>query len=232
MAKRKIIKIDEEKCDGCGECIPNCHEGAIQIMNGKARLVSDSACDGLGACVGHCPRGAITIEERAAGEYVENELKMMHDHSGNCPGSRVVDFNKERKERVLSGAVVGNQAESELRQWPVQIALIPPTAPYLKGADILIAADCVPFAYANFHNELLKGKVLLVGCPKLDDIQLYKEKIAEIIKLNTVKSITYAHVEVPCCFGLMPIIKDAIAVSGTAIPFKEIVISIRGERLK
>jgi len=188
MTKRKIIKIDEDKCDGCGLCIPACREGALRIVNGKARLASDLLCDGLGACLGHYPQNAITIEVR--------------------------------------------DAEKQSRQWPVQIALLSPSAPYFKDADLLIAADCVPFAYANFHEDLLKGKALLVGCPKLDDMVYYKEKITEILKINDIRSITYAHMEVPCCFGLVGIIKEAISGSGKAIPFKEAVISIEGERIK
>ncbi len=194
MTKRKIIKIDETKCNGCGLCVPNCAEGALRIINGKARLVSEVSCDGLGACLGHCPQGAISIEDR---------------ETSSGPGSG-----------------------SRLRQWPVQIRLVPSNAPYLKDADVLIAADCVPFAYANFHEDLLKGKVLLIGCPKLDDAAYYREKITEILKENAIRSITYAHMEVPCCFGLIGAIKEAISVSGKKIPFKEIVIGIQGERIK
>jgi NAD-dependent dihydropyrimidine dehydrogenase PreA subunit len=190
MTKRKIVKIDEEKCNGCGLCIPNCAEGAIKIVGGKARLVSDALCDGLGACLGHCPQGAVTIEEREAA---------VHPHLSN---------------------------------WPVQIKLVPTNAPYFNGADLLIAADCVPFAYPDFHEKLLKGKILLVGCPKLDDIGLYKEKISAIIKDNDIRSITYAHMEVPCCFGLVGAIKEAIAASGKNVPFRETVISIKGACLK
>lgn len=279
MAKRKIIKIDEEKCNGCGLCIPNCPEGAIQIIDDKARLISDLFCDGLGACIGHCPQGAITIEEREAQEYNEKKvmanivkqgknvikahLEHLRDHGqrdylsqaldylreknianplletkpvkehghlpGACPGSKIMDFRKE--EASVSKGVVP-QAESELRQWPVQIMLVPPFAPYLQDADLLISADCVPFAYANFHQELLKNKVLLIGCPKLDDVEYYQGKISEILKNNNIKSITYAHMEVPCCFGLVGVIKEAIEASGKDIPFKETVISIKGEKIK
>ena len=285
MAKRKIIKINEEKCNGCGLCIPNCPEGALQMIDGKARLISDLFCDGLGACIGHCPEGAITIEEREAKAY--NEKKVMeniirqgknvtkahllhlkdhnddkhlkeaieflkdkgidiprlgagpgghghghahrHGHKGAgfaCPGSKVMEFGKGQKsgEKVYSGA-------SELRQWPVQIMLVPPSAPYFDNADLLIAADCVPFAYAGFHQELLRGKVVLVGCPKLDDIELYKEKFTQIIKTNNVKSVTCAHMEVPCCFGMPNAVKAAIAASGKDVPFKDINIGIKGDIL-
>lgn len=225
MKKRKIIKIDESKCSGCGLCVPNCAEGALQIINGKARLVSDVFCDGLGACLGHCPQGAITIEERQAEEFDE-QAASHHKHTmGGCPGSKV--FNISHHHETMNGS---SNDESWLSNWPVQIKLVPPSAPYLKDADLLIAADCVPFAYAGFHNELLKGKVLLVGCPKLDDIEAYDKKIAEIVKNNNIKSVTYAHMEVPCCFGLVTVIKEAIANSGKSVPFNEVVISIKGER--
>lgn len=280
MAKRKIIKIDESKCDGCGLCIPNCPEGAIQVIDGKARLVSDTSCDGLGACLGHCPKEAITIEEREAKEYDEREVMVNiakagrnvicahlahlkdhgqekylkeaiaflkekrieipsgfqkapshHEHGiSGCPGSRIMDFR--RAEETPKSASPARVRESQLRQWPVQITLISPLAPYFKDADILIAADCVPFAYASFHEDLLKGKILLVGCPKLDDIESYSEKIAQIVKNNNIKSITYAHMEVPCCFGLVGVIEEAISSSGKKTPFKEVVIGIKGEKLK
>ncbi len=230
MGRRKIIKIDEDRCDGCGLCIPNCPEGALQIIDGKARLISDLFCDGLGACIGHCPKGAITIEEREAEAYDEKKAHRGHLHPGGCPGSKVIDFRKDEKSKTKKRVSLG--VESQLRQWPVQIMLVPPHASYLNGADLLIAADCVPFAYADFHEDLLNGKVLLVGCPKLDDIEFYKEKITGILKNNDIKSITYAHMEVPCCFGLVSIIKEAISKTSKAIPFKEAVISIKGERLK
>lgn len=234
MAKRKIIRIDEAKCNGCGECVPNCHEGAIQVIDGKARLVSDSFCDGLGACLGHCPEGAISIEEREALEYVPTlpgRQAGSHGHNsfgsaqeakaalGGCPAHKVMDFRKDA-------------AESQLRQWPIQIMLVPASAPYLNNADLLIAADCLPFAYADFHQDLLKGKTLLVGCPKLDDAQIYQEKFNQMLKNNNIKSITYAHMEVPCCFGLVGVIQNAISASGKEVPFKEVIISIRGERIK
>jgi ferredoxin len=275
MSRRKIIKIDEKKCDGCGVCIPNCPEGALRVIDGKARLISDLFCDGLGACIGHCPQGAITIEERQAAPYderkvmenivtqganvikahlehlrehgeaellrqatdflkengIENPLKDAHGaHRGHglsgCPGSRMMDFRQgeaAREKRAIP------KTKSRLRQWPVQIMLVPPNAPYFKDADLLIAADCVPFAYANFHEELLRGKALLVGCPKLDDIEFYREKITQILKNNSVRSVTYAHMEVPCCFGLVRAIESAIAASGKKIPFQEITVSIKGE---
>lgn len=276
MSKRKIIKIDLDKCNGCGLCIPNCPEGALKVIDGKARLISDLFCDGLGACIGHCPEGAISIEEREAGAYDEKKvmenivrqgpnvisahLDRLRDHGETeylnealgylkehktkvsqteghsagahhaCPGSKVIDFGdkKSRKGKEEDGL----HLNSELRQWPVQIMLVPPNAPYFNGAELLVAADCVPFAYADFHKELLKGKILLVGCPKLDDLELYGEKIREIIKNNTIRSVTYAHMEVPCCSGLVAVIKDAITAASKKIPFKEVVIGIKGEKLR
>lgn len=282
MSKRKIINIDEQKCNGCGLCIPNCPEGAIQIIDKKARLVSDLFCDGLGACIGRCPQGAIIIEEREAEAYDERKvmenvirqgenvikahlehlkadnqmeylkeatdflkernieipleqgsLSATHKHavSFECPGSKMIDFRK-KEEKSTGKELSMDKVESHLRQWPVQIMLVSPSAPYFNNADLLIAADCVPFAYADFHQDLLKGKVLLVGCPKLDDISVYKEKISQVINNNHLKSITYVHMEVPCCFGLINIIQQAITSSDKNIPFKEVNISIKGEKLK
>lgn len=273
MSKRKIITIDEHKCNGCALCIPNCPEGAIQIIDQKACLISDLFCDGLGACIGHCPQGAITIEEREAIAYDEGKvmaniikqgpnvikahLKHLQEHqelvylkqamdflkrnkinitleqacnhgvnsAGGCPGSRSVDL---RKPQVAKSVGVNLGQESELAQWPVQLHLVPVHAPYFEDADILIAADCVPFAYANFHQDLLKGKMLLVGCPKLDDLSRYQEKLGQIFQNNNIKSVTYAHMEVPCCFGLLPIIKEAISSTGKKIPFEDITITIKG----
>jgi len=282
MARRKIITIDEDKCNGCGLCIPNCPEGALQMIDGKARLLSDLFCDGLGACIGHCPEGAITIEEREAEPY--NEKKVMgnivkqgknvikahlehlkehgeegylkeaigvlkkkglkvpdtkkaevplhgHPHGAmECPGSKIMEFSK--KDGAPAKDLPASRGVSQLRQWPVQIMLVPAFAPYLKDADLLIAADCVPFAYANFHQDLLKDKVLLVGCPKLDNLGVYQEKFINILKNSNLKSITYAHMEVPCCFGMIGAIQAAISESGKNVPFKDITIAIKGEMIK
>jgi ferredoxin len=246
--------------------MPNCPEGALRIIDGKARLVSDLFCDGLGACLGHCPQGAIAIEERDAEDYDERKvmenivrqgenvvrahLEHLESHGETallaqaraylkekgldgkpcaCPGSKVIDMRNKGAAKNEEKACCA--VEPELSNWPVQIRLVPVLAPYLNNADLLIAADCVPFAYAQFHSELLKGKVLLVGCPKLDDIGSYKEKIGQILKNNSVKSITYAHMEVPCCSGLIGVIREAIQASGKDVPFSEAVISIKGERL-
>lgn len=235
MSKRKVIHIDEAKCNGCGLCIPNCHEGALQIIDGKARLVSDSLCDGLGACLGHCPQGAITIEEREAQEFDESKVRTHagHAHHGpsGCPGAKIMEFRREPRPAAPSATQARAAAESQLRQWPVQLMLVPSYAPFLNNADILIAADCVPFAYAGFHEGLLQGKVLLAGCPKFDDTRLYQEKIFQMLKHNVVRSITYARMEVPCCSGLTGIIQAAIAASGKEVPFKEVIIGIQGEFL-
>ncbi|MFA6130439.1 MAG: 4Fe-4S binding protein [Candidatus Omnitrophota bacterium] len=212
MTKRKIITIDQEKCNGCALCIPNCPEGAIQIIGHKAHLISDLFCDGLGACLGHCPQGAISIEQREAVAYDEN--KVMANIVKQGPN------------------VIKAHLDSELSQWPVQLRLVPAHAPYFQGAHILIAADCVPFTYANFHQDLLKDKILLVGCPKLDDISLYRDKLEQILAGNDIKSVTYAHMEVPCCFGLFPVIEEAITASGKLIPFKDVTISIKGKKVK
>lgn len=258
MAKRKIIKIEEEKCNGCGLCIPNCPEGALQIIDGKARLISDLFCDGLGACIGHCPQGAITIEEREAEKYdekkvMENIVKQGKNtiiaHLNHLKGHNEFGYLKEAMDYLVTKGIKIRPADlintpvashggcpgsnkPQLVTWPVQLKLVPAFAPFLNGADILIVADCVPFAYADFHEDLLKGRILLVGCPKLDDVSYYKEKISQIINNNDIKSITYAHMEVPCCFGLLPVIKEAIASSGKNIPFSDVTISIKGERIK
>jgi len=240
MAKRKIVKIDEEKCTGCGLCIPNCAEGAIQIVDGKAKLITDKFCDGLGACLGHCPEDAITVIEREAEEFDEKAVGV-HLHKQKqaqpkpeaqptpvftgCPSSRAMQFKGSEAGETASST---GPPVSQLTQWPVQLKLVPINAPYFQDADLLIAADCVPFAYANFHQDFLKGKTVIVGCPKLDDIQLYKEKLTEIFKTNSIKSITVPFMEVPCCFGLVKVTEEAIAASRKNIPIKKIKIGIRG----
>ena len=284
--QRQIITIDEDRCNGCSECIPNCPEGALQIVDGKARLISDLFCDGLGACIGHCPEGAITTETREAHSYDESKvmenivrqgpnvisahLTHLKDHAqdeyfrealaylvendveipakflepscrcgeldepkpqfAGCPGSRLMDLGAG-PERTGAAPPEREQASrpSHLGQWPVQIMLVPPQAPFLEGADVLISADCVPFAYADFHETLLKGKVLLVGCPKLDDAELYREKLAEMFRRNDVRSVTVAHMEVPCCFGMVKLVQSAIGNSGKSIPLETRMISVKGE---
>jgi NAD-dependent dihydropyrimidine dehydrogenase PreA subunit len=239
---RKIIEIDEELCDGCGECVPGCAEGAIEIIDGKARLVSESYCDGLGACLGECPNGAISIEEREAEDFdeeaVEAYLKEQAEKpvdvplACGCPSTQVQTFIPKASEQawVADGSQPG--AESTFSHWPVQINLVPPIAPFLKGADLLIAADCTPLAYPNFHRDFLKGKVVMIGCPKFDDVEEYILKFTEIFKVAGIKSITALVMEVPCCSGLPMIVKRAMDAAGKDIPMEEIVISTKGDILK
>jgi Pyruvate/2-oxoacid:ferredoxin oxidoreductase delta subunit len=239
MATRKIVTIDEEKCTGCGLCIPNCAEGALQIVDGKAKLVSEKFCDGLGACLGHCPEDAITVIEREAEEFDEKAVDVHLDKQkeaqpkpqpapvfGGCPSSRAMHFKVPEAKGIASSAT---SSVSQLTQWPVQLKLVPINAPYFQDADFLIAADCVPFAYPNFHQDFLKGRAVVVGCPKLDDIQYYREKLTEIFKANSIKSITVPYMEVPCCFGLVKATEDAIAASGKNIPLKKVKIGIHGD---
>jgi len=279
--KRKIIKIDEELCTGCGECVPNCAEGALQIIDSKARLISDLFCDGLGACLGHCPVGAITIEEREAvpysekmtmeeniipagintikahlehlrdhgeTEYLKEALEVlddysilsplkergfidnMHEHTG-CPGSKMMSFKKDSEPQEM----VDNTGvrPSELSQWPVQLHLLSPVAPYFKGADVLLAADCSAFTAGDFHKDFLKGKILAIACPKLDsNIEVYVEKIKTMIEESKINTLTVLIMEVPCCRGLTAIAKKAVEESNRKVPIKELVLSVRGEKIK
>lgn len=237
---RDIVFIDEDKCNGCGQCIPNCAEGAIKLINGKAKLVDERFCDGLGACLGHCPQDAITIikrnapgfDEEAVKKHLEQpthekkEHKPQKDIPCGCPGSMAMDLRSEKKEQ--SG--VSSRQSPELRQWPVQLMLVSPEASYFKDSDLLVAADCVPFAYPNFHHDFLKGKSVIIGCPKLDDADFYVEKLTELLKKNTIKSITLVNMEVPCCFGLQRIVEEAVKNSGKVLPIRQTVITIRGEK--
>ncbi|MFH1821966.1 MAG: 4Fe-4S binding protein [Methanobacteriota archaeon] len=271
--RRKIIKIDSGKCDGCGLCMPSCPEGALQMIEGKARLVSELFCDGLGACLGQCPRDAIMIEEREAEPYdevavverllkqgesvVKAHLEHLKEHGdnehlrealtylqdkeitlspeakalrvkpqgGSCPSTSVMSWGSQVEESEPN-----KSSPSALKQWPVQISLVPSNAPYFGGADLLVAADCVPFAYANFHQDILRGKAVIVSCPKLDDVDFYREKLTEIFRRSNIKSLTIVHMEVPCCFGLNQLVRSALAASGKNLPVKEIVIGVHGER--
>lgn len=291
--KRQIIKIDDAKCTGCGECLPNCPEGALQIIDGKARLISDLFCDGLGACIGHCPEGAISTEERQAEAYderkvmanivkhgsntVQAHLKHLKDHKQNeylkqaidflkekginvsleeagkcpekqspcaampcgdavrsvsdhrsgCPGSALQSFAPKAQTAQRSEPV--GRAESQLTQWPVQLMLVPPGAPFLKDSHLLLAADCVAYAYASLHQDFLTGKSLLIACPKLDDTEIYVEKLTEIFKHDNIKSVTILHMEVPCCLGLIHIAKNALHKAGCRIPIKAVTISRQGD---
>ena len=237
---RKIIHIDEEKCNGCGLCATACHEGAIDIINGKAKLVRENFCDGFGDCLPGCPTGAITFEEREAPAYDEaavqenkkkKELqeKMKHLHEGGCPGSRMRML--EQPETAAESAVAAPvQPVSRLRNWPVQIKLAPIHAPYFEGAKLLIAADCTAYAYANFHQEFMRGKVTLIGCPKLDAVD-YSQKLEAVFAGNDIASVTVARMEVPCCAGMERAVKMALKESGKKIPVKTVVISTEGEIL-
>ena len=232
---RKIIRIDEEKCDGCGLCVPACAEGALQIIDGKAKLVSEIYCDGLGACLGECPQGAITIEERAAEEFDEEATKL---HLGEkkhveeelacgCPSATVTQFEKPAATGVARSEAPSQQPT--LTHWPVQLTLVPPTAPFLQGTDLLLAADCVPFAYAGFHQDFLKNHSLLVACPKLDDFQAHLKKLTDVLRQSQVKSLTVVHMEVPCCFGIVHMARQAIQLSGKDIPFEEVTVGVKGD---
>jgi len=269
---RKVVKIDEEKCDGCGACVPGCAEGALQIIDGKAKLVSEVYCDGLGACLGECPQDAITIEDREAEKFdeeaVEHHLHQQeHAHDTlacGCPSSTVQQFDKEEETLAcgcssstvqqfdkqeealpcgcpsttvtefdkcgLSGAVEPSaRAESTLSHWPVQLTLVPPNAPFLASANVVLAADCVPFTYPNFHQDFLKDHALLVACPKLDDFEAHLAKLTEVLKSADIRSLKVVRMEVPCCSGLVHMAQEAIKRSGKSIPFAEVVIGVRGE---
>lgn len=257
---RKIIKIDEELCNGCGECVPACAEGALQIIDGKAKLVSEVYCDGLGACLGECPQGAITIEERDAAEFNEEAVEHYLHHKKHeeetlacgCPSSTVTEFDKpvHEEETLACGCSVSTvtkfdnpvhdehshaetvHMKSLLGHWPVQLTLVPPTAPFLKDADVMLVADCVPFAYAGFHQDFLKkDHALLVACPKLDDFEAHLKKLTDILSASEIKSLTVVRMEVPCCAGLVHMAKEAIRLSGKNIPLGDVIIGMRGDRL-
>lgn len=274
--KRKIIEINEELCNGCGNCVTGCSEGALKIINGKAKVVNDKFCDGFGDCIGHCPTGALKIVERETVEFDQNavedhlranynedavakmkEAQMKHsqNHSsadeknhgghnsqqqhhqqhshGGCPSARFMNLSKPKESASDSNQSSNENStpgiiNSELRQWPVQLHLVSPQHPSFKDCDLLMAADCVAFTFADFHRKLLKGKTLAIACPKLDDTDGYVEKLAEIFKYNNIKSVTCAVMEVPCCNGLLRIVKTALASSGASIPVKTIMIGIDG----
>lgn len=272
MVKRDIITIDEVKCNGCGACIPGCPEGALQVIDGKARLISDLFCDGLGACLGTCPQGAITVENREAEPYneykvmdnvvlagqnvIKAHLKHLNDHNEmvfyqqaldylkerkmevpdlndtpnlpcGCPGTMQKDLRNEKKEFAPVSNV---NLQSKLNNWPIQLTLLNPNAPYLNNADLLIAADCTPFAYANFHERFLKDRILIMFCPKLDkNLNEYVDKLTAILKTQNIQSITLLHMEVPCCGGVEAIVKKALQNANVNIIIKDYTISINGE---
>jgi ferredoxin len=244
MSMRKIIKIDEKKCDGCGQCVTACAEGAIAIINGKAKLVNETYCDGLGACIGHCPQDAITVEsreappfsEQAVTKHLQKTAKAQHQQPAEpaanefvCPGTMARKLREEKTKTATD--ILRTAVESQLTHWPVQLKLVPANAPYLKNADVLLAGDCVPFAMGDFHNKLLKDRCVLVGCPKLDDAQYYIEKLAQILEANDLRNLTVVHMEVPCCFGLKRIAEAAIAMSEVNLTVKDITISLDGKIL-
>jgi len=278
MVKRKIINIDEDKCNGCGVCIPNCPEGAIQIIDGKARLISDIFCDGLGACIGHCPQDAIKTEEREAEEYSERKtmaniikagkktviahLKHLKEHGEmdyyneamdvlkekgieiqiddvdkrnecknipSCPGSKVLVFSDKEQNEDLGV----NDSKSQLRQWPIQLHLVPPNAPYFQSKDVLLVADCVAYSIADFHEKFLKNRSISIACPKLDsNISIYLSKIISLIDDAKINTLTVVTMEVPCCSGLLNLAKKAASEATRKIPIKSIVVGIKGDILK
>ncbi|MDO4286190.1 MAG: 4Fe-4S binding protein [Eubacteriales bacterium] len=228
--KRRIIAINQEKCDGCGLCVNACHEGAIGLIDGKAVLLRDDYCDGLGDCLPNCPTGAITFIEKETVPYdAEAVKKHMEERGkqqtagGGCPGARMHSMKAERQ-------VVAGEAPSQLTMWPVQIKLAAPNAPYFNGCDLLIAADCTAYAYGNFHTDFIRDHVTIIGCPKLDNID-YSVKLAAILQYNDIKSITVARMEVPCCGGLTAMVQKAVQASGKDIPVRIQVISIDGKLL-
>jgi NAD-dependent dihydropyrimidine dehydrogenase PreA subunit len=255
---RKIIKIDEEKCDGCGLCVPSCAEGAIQVIDGTARLVAEKYCDGLGACLGECPQGALNVIDAEADAFDEEAAKQNvratagHEHAGHshdkslkiaahtntampcgCPSSLMQTFAPQTAcEKASTPVSRPGSGVSALTHWPIQIHLVPPTAPFLRGADLLVAADCTPAAYHRFHDDLLRGKTVLMGCPKFDDADASVQKFAAIFAQADIKSITIAVMEVPCCQGMPVIVKRAMAQAGKNIPLKVVTISTRGELLQ
>ena len=248
---RKIIHIDEDKCNGCGACASACHEGAIGMVDGKAKLLRDDYCDGLGDCLPTCPTGAISFVEREAAAYdhqavMENMKKKQQEnistpHQGGCPGSKMMTLKKEKHQSGCPGSKIQTMTskqsennngpmESMLGQWPCQIKLVPTNAPYFDGAKLLIAADCTAYAYANMHQEFMKGRITIIGCPKLDEID-YAEKLTTIIKENDIQEVVITRMEVPCCGGLEFAAKTAIQNSGKFIPWRVVTISIDGQIL-
>lgn len=232
--KRNIIKIDESKCNGCGECIPDCPEGALKIIDGKAKLISEALCDGLGACVGKCPRGALTVEVREADDFdeekaQENIAENEYFRTG-CPGAMMMDLGFEKNKREPRGSKEPAESLSFLRQWPIQLKLVNPAAPQFKNANLLVAADCTAYSYGAFHQNFLKGKVTVIFCPKLDGaFEEYCDKLAEIISLNDLNSLEVVRMEVPCCKGAVLVAQEALNRSGKTLQIKEHVVSLKGE---
>jgi Pyruvate/2-oxoacid:ferredoxin oxidoreductase delta subunit len=247
--KRKIIKIDEEKCNGCGVCVPSCAEGAIQVVNGKAKLIAEKYCDGLGACLKECPEDALKVIEREADDFDEKAVEEhLHAtggahaaHGGHkeeaaampcgCPSTHLQTFAPATSCQEANRPAYQETALSALTHWPIQIRLVPASAPFLRGADLLVAADCTPAAYPNFHRDFLKGKVVMLGCPKFDDVPSYVQKFADIFTTAGIKSVTVLTMEVPCCQGLPVIVKKGLEQSGKKVPITQVTVSARGEIL-
>jgi len=238
MAVRKIIEIDEEKCTGCGNCIVDCAEGALEIIDGKARVVNEVFCDGLGACIQSCPEGALKIIEREAREFDE---KAVEEHLKNnqpqqptlacgCPGSLNRDISRE--ECSDPEPKYDTPARSHLENWPVQLHLVNPDAPYFKGARLLLIADCTAYAYANVHADFIKGRKTIIFCPKLDDVSEYVDKLARILQTQDIKDITWVRMKVPCCGGTRKIIQEAMKMANTVVPWHEIIVSVEGKIIK
>jgi ferredoxin len=228
MAKRKIIKIDEFRCNGCGECITACAEKAIEMREGKARVVSDSFCDGLGACLAVCPEGALTIEDREAPEFDEQAANEHQRQIALTPCSTPVSLKPVQGKKASADAKSEPSQESQISSWPIQMRLVRPWAPYLKNASLLVAADCTAFAYPAIQQDFLKGRVALVGCPKLDETGLFVDKLAEILKANEIHDITVLHMTVPCCAQLDSLVAEAVKISGIDVPSRSFVVGIDG----
>lgn len=249
--KRKIIHIEKDLCNGCGLCVTACHEGAIQMIEGKAKLVSDQYCDGLGDCLPACPTGAITMIEREAEEYNEElvlalqaqkqEKKEQHVKSpsmhatGGCPGMMAKRIAKNEVDTTIEPSIKttkDDQRPCELNQWPIQLTLVNPKAEYFRGANLLVAADCTAFAYGDFHRDFIKNHITVIGCPKLDDNQSYIKKLAEILTSNEIKSITVVRMQVPCCGGIVKAVKEAMLQARVIVPYHEVTISIDGKKVE
>lgn len=235
---RKIIEIDEELCDGCGQCVTGCAEGALQIVEGKARVISDNLCDGLGACIGECPTGALEIVEREAAPFDEEAVEALLAKRktepqpfpmGGCPSAGLKVFAPTEPEVSRAST---DAPPSALGHWPIKIRLVPPTAPFLKGADLLVLADCGAAAFPALHQEALKGRVVMMGCPKFDDVQFYVDKFTDIFTHAGIRRITLMRMEVPCCAGLFAIVQKALDNAGAHIPMEEIVVGVKGQILK
>lgn len=242
--KRKIIKIDNELCDGCGNCVPACAEGAIVVVDGKAKVVSEKYCDGLGVCIGECPMGALQIIEREAEEFDETAVM---EHLGQLrkketveaegrpcgdPSSQIETFSSEDSVTHIHSDQNTEPQPSALTHWPIQIRLVPPHASFLNGANLLVVSDCTPCTYPNFHRDFIKGRAVLIGCPKFDQQELYREKFAEIFKYCNIRSVTVVIMEVPCCGGMPMIVKSGMKEAGMKVPMEVITLSIRGEIIK